>query len=65
MQKIKQVMKMYRDMPLGFVNALAKNESAMQRFAQMDKSEKQELLDKAHNVTSKAEMQNLINSINS
>lgn len=56
---------MHKDMPLGFVNALAKNESAMQRFAQMDKSEKQELLDKAHNVTSKAEMQNLINSINS
>ena len=47
-------------MPLGFVNALAKNESAMQKFAQMEKSEKEIVLEKAHNVSSKQEMQNLI-----
>lgn len=56
---------MYKDMPLGFVNALAKNESAMQKFAQMEKSEKEIVLEKAHNVSSKQEMQNLINSIGS
>lgn len=41
---------MYKDMPLGFVNALAKNESAMQKFAQMEKDEKEIVLEKAHNV---------------
>lgn len=56
---------MYKDMPLGFVNALAKNESAMQKFAQMEKGEKEIVLEKAHNVLSKQEMQNLINSIGS
>ena len=56
---------MYKDMPLGFVNALAKNESAMQKFAQMEKSEKEIVLEKAHSVSSKQEMQNLINSIGS
>ena len=50
-------------MPLGFVNALAKNESAMQKFAQMEKDEKKALLEKAHAVSSKEEMQSLINSI--
>ena len=52
-------------MPLGFVNALAKNESAMQKFAQMEKDEKEIVLEKAHTVSSKQEMQNLINSIGS
>ncbi len=33
-------------MPLGFVNALAKNESAMQKFAQMEKDEKEIVLEK-------------------
>lgn len=56
---------MYKDMPLGFVNALAKNESAMQKFAQMEKDEKEIVLEKARNVSSKQKMQNLINSIGS
>lgn len=56
---------MYKDMLLGFVNALAKNESAIQKFAQMEKDEKEIVLEKAHNVSSKQEMQNLINSIGS
>lgn len=56
---------MYKDMPLGFVNALAKNESAMLKFAHMEKDEKEIVLEKTHNVSSKQEMQNLINSIGS
>ncbi|WP_444433663.1 hypothetical protein [Ruminococcus sp.] len=56
---------MYKDMPLGFVNALAKNESAMLKFAHMEKDEKEIVLEKAHIVSSKQEMQNLINSIGS
>ena len=43
-------------MPLGFVNALAKNEDAMKKFALMEKSEKEVLLQKAHQVSSKEEM---------
>lgn len=54
---------MYEDMPLGFVNALAKNENAMKKFAQMENSEKEVVLEKAHNVSSKKEMQNLIKSL--
>lgn len=54
---------MYKDMPLGFVNALAKNENAMKKFALMEKSEKEVLLEKAHQASSKEEMQSLINSI--
>lgn len=56
---------MYEYMPLGFVNALAKNESAMKKFAQMENSEKKVVLEKAHNVSSKKEMQSLIKSLNS
>ena len=37
----------------------------LQKFAQMEKSEKEIVLEKAHNVSSKQEMQNLINSIGS
>ncbi|MGN0499905.1 MAG: hypothetical protein ACI4HK_02030 [Ruminococcus sp.] len=54
---------MYKYMPLGFVNALAKNEDAMKKFALMEKDEKEVLLEKAHTVSSKEEMQSLINSI--
>ena len=52
-------------MPLGFVKEIEKNESAMQKFAKMEKDEKKIVLEKAHNVSSKQEMQNLINSIGS
>ncbi len=54
---------MYEDMPLGFINALAKNEEALKKFSQMEKIEKENLLEKAHSASSKEEMKNIVNSI--
>ena len=48
------------DLPLGFAFALAQNPDAMQKFSMMPESRKDEILKKAHEVTSKEEMQNLV-----
>ena len=50
------------DLPLGFAFALAQRPEAMQTFSNLPATEKSEILQKAHNVSSKAEMQSLVNS---
>ncbi|MGM9537742.1 MAG: hypothetical protein ACI3VN_05370 [Candidatus Onthomonas sp.] len=52
------------ELPLGFGMALAQNEAAMQRFEAMNEAEKQAFLQRTHNVRSKAEMQQLVASLN-
>ena len=49
--------------PIGFGMALAQNEAAMQRYAQLNEEEKQSILDQAHNVRSEKEMYTLVASI--
>ncbi len=51
------------DLPLGFAFALAQRPEAMQTFSNLPATEKSEILQKAHNVSSKAEMQSLVNSL--
>ena len=49
--------------PIGFGMALAVNEPAMNAYAAMTESQKQEIIDKAHNVRSEREMHDLVNSL--
>ena len=51
------------DLPLGFGFALAQNPDAMQRFSNLSEQEQRALLQKAHMVSSKDEMQRLVNGI--
>lgn len=53
------------ELPLGFGMALAQNEAAMARFESLSDSEKQAILQKTHNVKSKAEMRTLVDNISS
>ena len=46
--------------PIGFGLALSANTAAMNRYAQMTESQKQEILNKAHNVCSEKEMYSLV-----
>ncbi len=49
--------------PIGFGMALAVNEPAMNAYAAMNEAQKQEIIDKAHNVRSKKEMHDLVASL--
>lgn len=46
--------------PIGFGMALAQNEAAMIRYAHLDEQQKQDVLNKAHNVRSEQEMYTLV-----
>lgn len=51
------------ELPLGFAMALAMNEPAMKRFESMSEPEKAAVIEKAHSVGSRREMQSLVNSL--
>ena len=46
--------------PIGFGMALSSNTAAMNRYAHLSESQKQDILDKAHNVRSEKEMYSLV-----
>lgn len=46
--------------PIGFGMALAQNTAAMNRYAHLSEQQKQDILNRAHNVRSEREMQNLV-----
>lgn len=46
--------------PIGFGLALAANTAAMNRYAQLNEAEKQDFLNRAHNVRSEQEMYTLV-----
>ena len=48
------------DLPLGFGMALAQNEKAMERFGRLSDPERDALLEEAHQVRSKRDMQALV-----
>jgi uncharacterized protein YdeI (YjbR/CyaY-like superfamily) len=54
---------MNMELPLGFGMALAQNELAMQRFEALSEAEKQSVIQRTHSVTSKREMQQLVDSL--
>ena len=49
--------------PIGFGLALSGNTAAMNRYAHLSESQKQDLLQKAHNVKSEKEMYSLVASL--
>ena len=53
----------FYSIPIGFGLALSANTAAMNRYAHLSESEKQSLLNKAHNVHSEKEMYALVASI--
>ena len=51
------------DMPIGFGMALVMNVDAMNSFARMNDKQKRAIIERAHNASSREEMQSIINSI--
>lgn len=51
------------ELPLGFGMSLAQNELAMKKFEHLPDDEKKAVIQKTHNVKSKAEMQALVDSL--
>lgn len=49
--------------PIGFGMALAQNTAAMNRYSHLTEQQKQEILNKAHNVRSEREMYDLVASL--
>jgi len=49
--------------PIGFGLALSSNTAAMNRYAQLSAQQKQDILNKAHNVRSEKEMYLLVASL--
>ena len=50
-------------LPLGFGMALAQNEAAMKRFESMTELQKRNVIEQAHHVNSKREMQQLVSRL--
>ena len=53
----------FQKVPIGFGMALAANTAAMNRYAQLSETQKQDILSKAHNVRSEKEMYSLVASL--
>ncbi len=51
------------ELPLGFGFALAQNPEAMRNFALLPESQRAQILHKVHAVSSKEEMQSLVDSL--
>lgn len=49
--------------PIGFGMALAMNQPAMNAYAAMSEEEKENIVNRAHNVRSEKEMHDLVNSL--
>lgn len=49
--------------PIGFGMALAQNTAAMNRYAHLTADQKQDILNKAHNVRSEKDMYSLVASL--
>lgn len=51
------------DLPLGFGFALAQDTDAMKAFANLSKAQQEDIVQRARNVSSKSEMQSLVNGL--
>lgn len=52
-----------KDAPIGFLMELSKDEKALGKYAQLSKDERQKILEKASCITSRSEMQAMVNAI--
>lgn len=50
----------FYQVPIGFGLALSANTAAMNRYAHLNEQQKQDILNRAHNVRSEKEMYNLV-----
>lgn len=55
--------KFVSELPLGFSMAMAKNPQALTRFSSMSDEQQRSIIEQCRKVTSKKEMQNLVNTI--
>ena len=53
------------DLPLGFGFALAQNPEAMRAFSLLPEEKRSQIVQQAHSVSSKSEMQSLVNGLSS
>ena len=53
------------ELPIGFGFALAQNPEAMRAFSLLPEEKRSQILQKAHSVSSKSEMQSLVNGLSS
>ena len=53
----------FYNIPIGFGLALSANTAAMNRYAHLTEAQKQEIINKAHNVRSEREMHDLVASL--
>lgn len=53
----------FSSVPIGFGLALSANTAAMNRYAHLTEQQKQDILNKAHNVRSQEEMYSLVASL--
>ena len=53
------------ELPIGFGFALAQNPEAMQAFARLSEVEQNEIVQRAHTVSSRNEMHALVNALSS
>ncbi len=51
------------NMPMGFTFSMSANEKAMNNFARMNEEERAKVIEKARNVSSKHEMEKLIQDL--
>lgn len=53
----------YNGLPIGFGMSLAMNQSALDNYSKLTEAEKEEIIAKSHNVKSKSEMDQIIESL--
>ena len=53
----------FYNIPIGFGMALSQNTAAMNRYAHLSETQKQDILNRAHNVRSEKEMYDLVASL--
>lgn len=53
----------FNNVPIGFALALSANTAALNRYAQLDETQRQEILNRAHSVRSKREMHSIVASL--
>ena len=53
----------YEALPLGFLMALAQNETALRKYEALTESAKEVLIARTHSVQSKAEMRRLVDEL--
>ncbi len=63
MRRLKEVFMDFYKIPIGFGLALAQNTAAMNRYAHLNVQQKQDILNKAHNVRNEKEMYSLVASL--